>query len=531
MIIDSRNLPQKEILTADICIVGAGAAGIAIARAFNNSDIKIALLESGGLTFDHKTQFLYKGEITGRSFTPMEFTRRRQFGGSTVTWFGRCRPLDKDDFEQRAWIPGSGWPFSIKELNPYYEQAGDVLQIGENRYDASHWDKQEGFKGIDPSSPLETKIFHFSPPAHFGNSYGAELRRSTNISVYLYANAIQAQVANGGNQIKALQCATLQKTKFSVEAKIFILAMGGLETTRLLLTSNNVYINGIGNQNDILGRFFMDHVSFFDGSVLKIPDSFPKSFFRLDYSTAMKNIGMVRAIGLTSEYRQTNQLLNASAFFVKRPAYKMDDRFFSLEMKNFIQASEIIRHTTTPSLKLIGDIRRSISNAATLLPVLLKIITAKKSESLYGLHLQLECTPNPQSRLTLSDQKDALGINRLKLNWRLTQHDLESYQHFRRVIFNELGNLGFKSRKIEHGVDNEGWPVSLTPAKHPSGTTRMHKNERYGVVNEHCQVHGVHNLYIASGSVFPTSGMANPTLTIVAIALRIAKRIKHELRG
>jgi choline dehydrogenase-like flavoprotein len=148
----------------------------------------------------------------------------------------------------------------------------------------------------------------------------------------------------------------------------------------------------------------------------------------------------------------------------------------------------------------------------------------------YGLKIQLECAPNPESRLTLADQRDSLGMPRLNLNWKLSQQDLDSYQRFRIAMFDGLAQMGFPIRPINHDLDAEGWPVSMVPSKHHMGTTRMHKDVKQGVVDEHCRVHGINNLYVASSSVFPTSGMANPTLTIVALALRIADKVKGLLQ-
>jgi len=531
MLFDARRLSTDEILESDICIIGGGAAGIAVAREFANRDPKVILLESGGLKFEHHTQFLYKGEITGRKFTALEFTRRRQFGGSTATWFGRCRPLDGSDFERRDWIPHSGWPITFKELKPQHERASGLLDLGEFQYDNEHWDSDENNEEIEKATGLETKIFRFSPPTRFAQKYAGELERAWNIQVLLHANALHLQLEPDGNSVAHIQCSTLEKKTFRVKANWFVLALGGLETTRLMLASRNVHPEGVGNQHDLLGRFFLDHVSLFDGAALHIPEDFPDSFFKLDYSAPMHDLGMVRAIGFTENYRQKHRLLNASAFFVKRPEYKMDDSYYSEDIQDLIQVSNVLGHTAPPSLGILKSLGSTISKSRTLKSIAWKKITQARRSMRFGLQLQLECAPNPHSRVTLSDEKDALGMNRIRLDWRLTQQDLDSYHHFREGLFDGLERRGFQTRKFNHGLDSEGWPVSIVPLKHHSGTTRMHANPREGVVDETCRVHGVNNLYIASSSVFPTIGMANPTLTIIALALRLADHLKQRLRS
>jgi choline dehydrogenase-like flavoprotein len=518
MLINAQNLASKQIIETDLCIVGAGAAGIAAAREFLNTGIKVTLLESGGLNFNHHAQFLYRGLVDGRRYTSLEFTRRRQFGGSTATWFGRCYPLDNDDFEERDWVQNSGWPVSGAELRPFYEQANRLFELDDYDYAPHHQETESG---------LELKKFSFSPPTHFGEKYRNELKRSNNLQVLLNATALHIQLNPDGNQVTGIHCTTLFRKRFSVRARFFILALGGLETPRLMLASRDVQKTGIGNQNDLLGRYFMEHVSLFDAHTGVMPAHLPKELFKLDYSIEQKNLGNVLAAGLTSAHRQEYRLLNGCGFFVRRATHKTDDLYYSKEMQDVIRLSEIIRHAAPPSLKAAEYLARALPNSRKLFPAIRNGLFPKKGKPQYGLQLQLECIPNPESRLTLSAEKrDFLGVPRLVVHWKLSLQDLDSYRRFRKTLFDGLARMGIPICPINHDLDEEGWPVSIVPSKHHMGATRMHINPKQGVVDEHCCVHGVHNLYVASSSTFPTSGMANPTLTIAALALRIANRVK-----
>lgn len=524
MILDARNLPEGHSLDTEICIVGAGAAGITLAREFVNTPFKVVLLESGGMKFDHKTQSLYQAENYGREYPSMEFTKRRQFGGSTVAWFGRCRPLDPLDFEKRSWVPGSGWPFSKSELDPYYARAKEHCQLPSDNYDvkADYFDH----------NGLQTKRFYFSPPTDFGETYRNEINNSHNINIFLHANAVHIAVEKDGTRAQGVKCRTLAGKTFHLSAKIVILAASALENTKLLLISRDVHSQGLGNQYDRLGRYFMEHPHIFTGVVETLPGNLPLDYTKLNYDLQQKKLDMVDAIGLREEVLKMENLLNACVFLVNRPFHKTRDLYYSDKLMGFIRLMETLQHSAPLNKNILPNMVDMIRNANSVASLITSAIRGRLGgKRRYTLRLQMETAPNPESRVTLSEKKDALGVSQIALSWMTSRIDTDSYQRFVQILHNNLHAAGMKTTAFRHDLSSDGWPVSMRPAKHHMGTTRMHKDEKQGVVNEHCQVHGMHNLYIAGGSVFPTSGMANPTLTIVALAVRLADRIKHQLSG
>lgn len=519
---DARTLSTGQILETDVCIVGAGAAGITLAKEFAGAHFRVLLLESGGMTFEHRTQWLYKGENLGRPYYSQEFTRRRQFGGTTVTWSGRCRPLDEIDFEARSWLPHSGWPFPKSHLDPFYERAQEVVQAGAYDYTCDP----------DPlkSTGLETKVFRFSPPLDFGQAYQANLERAGNIQILLHANVLRIALAKETNRVSHLNCAPLTRKPFRVVSKIFILAAGGLEGTRLLLASRDIQPDGIGNQNGLVGRFFMEHAYIHSAAITHIPEAISPDYLKLDYETRQSNLGIHKSIGFSQEYMQKEGLLNASLYLVRRKSHKMDDRYYSKAAMDFIAFVDMLRHKSRPSLSLAAAAGKAMLRNPRLASLALQ--AAKKGSrnaSTYALRLQLETVPNAESQVALSEKRDSLGVPKLDMHWKTTPQDVESYQRFEQLALAALQKMGFQLRKFGHTLASDGWPVSMTGGKHHMGTTRMHTDARQGVVNEHCRVHGVNNLFIAGGSVFPTSGMANPTLTIVALAIYLADHIKQKL--
>ncbi|MCE9646576.1 MAG: GMC family oxidoreductase [Chloroflexi bacterium] len=527
MLIDARTISQDQTLHGDLCIVGAGAAGISLAREFIGMDLRVILLEGGGNDFDHRNQFMYRGEISGRPYLSPEFTRRRQFGGTTVTWSGRCRPLDELDFEGRPWVRHGEWPFSKAHLDPYFERAHTICEAGPYDYTA---DLPASGLDLQASPELNIKLFQFSPPTNFKETYGGDLVKSTNIQVYTHANLVRMALDKDARTLSSLHCMTLQKKSFKVTARAYVLATGGLEVPRLLLASRDCQAHGIGNANDLVGRFFMEHPHITSGVASSLPQSIGADFLKLNYEIRQRNLGTLASFGLSDEKLKQEKLLNASAFFVKRPAYKLSDSYFSQAMADFMEVNDILRHATAPAPRLFRALVKCLQGAPEILSASSQIVRHKLRPAYqWGIRMQLETVPNPESRVLLSEKRDALGMPRIDLRWKMTGQDLQSFHGFEEILYAALPKLGIQARRFAHAVDADGWPVTLQVGKHHMGTTRMDDNPRLGVVDRHSRVHDTTNLYIASSSVFPSSGMANPTLTIVALALRLADRLKTVL--
>lgn len=522
MLMDARGLPDQTQLECDVCIVGAGAAGISLAMQFAGAKFRVLLVEGGGLKFEHRSTFLHRGQNSGRPYQPLEVTHRRQFGGTTASWFGRCRPLDPVDFERRAWLPHSGWPFSRSELDPFIPRAYALCQVPPPIY-------LEDGEAL-PGSGLQGKLFYFSPPTHFGNAYLAALEGAGNIRSLIHANAVEVVLDPDGRRVSQLRLATLNGKHHAVSARILVLAASGLENPRLLLASRSVHAAGVGNQNDLVGRYFMEHVFCFSAAITSMPPGFPAEFLQLDYDTFQRKLKPTPAIGLPEPGMESQQLLNACAFFVRRAAYKLDDAYFSRRLQGFLNLTETVRHRLPHSRKTIQHIQQAIVNSGPILHLLARAAQGKlQSAHGYALHIQSETVPNPESRVKLSTVKDRLGLNQLEMQWRLSAQDLDSYKRFEHELHHRMVRCGFQLRKFKQDLDSDGWPIYMTPGGHLMGTTRMSDDPHQGVVDRDCRVHGVSNLYVAGSSVFPTSGMANPTLTLVALAVRLANHIKQVL--
>lgn len=521
MQIDARSLPDGQVIETDVCIVGAGAAGITLAREFAAQGFRVSVLESGGFEFDEGTQSLNEGENVGLSYFPLEMTRSRQFGGTTTIWSGVCRPLDTIDFEKRDWIPYSGWPFDKSHLDPYYERAQVICQLGPYRYDPVFWSDSRTPPLSFADGRVTTSIFQFSPPTRFGRVYRDEITGANNIRLYLFANAVEIETGESGLEVKRLHVATLSGNRFTLTARIFLLALGGLETPRLLLASNKTRTTGVGNQHDLVGRFFMEHPHLESGLLLPSNPDLTVDLYRRH---SVRDIEIFGAIGLSEDIRREERLLNFSATLSFTKGDRHEDALRSEGVNSLRYLYRTIRRGELPDdlMHHIGKMIRDIDDVA----VTISGELFSSDLPIYRLFNRTEQAPNPESRVTLSRERDRLGMHRVRLNWRLSDIDRRSMRRAHEIIGEELGRAGLGRLRVELDRDDPGWPPELMGGCHLMGTTRMHLDPRQGVTDENCRVHGISNLFIAGPSLFPTCGCANPMLTIVALSVRLADHVK-----
>ena len=521
MIFDARSIPENQVIETEVCIVGAGAAGISIAREFIGQGFRVCLLESGGLSFEEDTQSLYEGSNIGLPYFPLQDCRLRYFGGTTNHWSGRCRPLEDLDFEARDWIPHSGWPFGKSHLDPYYERAHTLCQLGPFNYNVELWADPNSIPPIPfIGNRVITIMYQYSPPTRFGEVYRDEIARADGISTYLHANVVDIETNETGQTVTRLRVATLGGNKFWVSAKLFILAASGIENSRLLLASNKVQREGLGNQNDLVGRFFMDHPLFFCGVLMLTKPGASAALYDANIVNGIKVRG---TLSFPEEVFRREELVNLA--FGLRPW-----RGPASESKGVRSVSHILKAIRRGEFP--QDFWKHVRNAIADIDNVAIHSYDKlfgQQVNLYKILARIEPVPNPESRVTLAEDSDPLGMNRVQLNWRLSTKDKRSIRRALEILAEEVGRGGLGRIKINLDDDDTSWPSSMTGQCHQMGTTRMHGDPKKGVVDEHCRVYGISNLYVAGSSVFPTFGFANPTLTIVALALRLADHIKEKM--
>jgi choline dehydrogenase-like flavoprotein len=521
MLIDGRSVPAGTELATDLCIVGAGAAGITLGLALAGQGFEVTLLESGGMEPDVDSQSLAAGEVGGIGYLPLQTARIRCFGGSTGHWQGWCRPFDAIDFEKRPWVPHSGWPIRLADVQPYYPRAQEICELGTFDYDPKDWN----LKAVPPlplaGDDVHTRLLQFSTPTRFGVRYRTRILAAPNIKLCLYSNVISMESAANGSQINRLRIATLSGNRFSVRAKVYVLAAGGIDNPRLLLASNQVINTGIGNANDLVGRYFADHIQLDTAGIFPLRDDVSFELYMENRTPKRsqldpKSVGaaVMGYLTLSENVQRSARTLNYSC--------KIQETYLS-DYYLHSRSQEI-----TPSSKVtqMADKVRTIMNSVTDAVSIAGDRATGKQRTFYKLATTQEQAPNPASRVLLGQQRDALGVRVARLQWELMDLDRHTIKVAVARLVQAFGTPGIARLQVPIDLDATEWPSNLGCSWHHCGTTRMHADPKQGVVDADCKVHGVQNLYVAGSSVFTTNGHGNPTLTIVALSLRLADRLR-----
>jgi choline dehydrogenase-like flavoprotein len=531
-LLDARRLMPSEALETDLCIVGAGAAGITLAREFIGTRSRVLVIESGGLRYSDRVQRLYAGENVGLPSYALTYSRFRVFGGSTTRWVAQCRPLDPIDFEARPGIAHSGWPFDQRHLGAWYARAGAVCVL--DVVDERAWtpDPQEGELQLG-NDELEPIRFRFGGTRDFGQAYRQALERSDNVDVLLNASVVEIEPASDLRSVRALQARTLQNQAFQIRAQAYVLACGGIENPRLLLASNRIAPAGIGNEHDVVGRYFMDHPYLTTGRFVPLsPQHADGPHVIRSFKQAGRNQTFHTGVVLNERIRRDEELTGCSGYFIRRLASETAPEYFSRGGRSWLRLKEFLKHRTWAGSDLGGHAWNVVKGHREVgLTVSRRMFEVIRPRFVLAFRTILETTPRPDSRVTLAHARDRFGKPCARVDWRITDNDRRGLDRLRQATAKAIESKRLGSLVEDPSVDELGWPNSMEGGKHHMGTTRMHVDPKQGVVDRDCRVHGTANLYVAGSSVFPTSGYANPTFTIVALALRLADHLKTRLGG
>ena len=539
MIDDARLLPADCHLKADICIIGAGAAGITLALALSNHRCRTIVLESGGLTYQSDIQNLYAGVNSGLRYEPLDLCRVRMFGGSTDRrgWGGWSKPFAPMDFEARPWVPLSGWPVTRAELEPFYQRAYATLSLpgGTETYADA---QSRGPNCIPVSGPsVHNEPCALSPFPHLANKAADVLRLSHDVRVLLHANVTQLVTDATGNNCHAVNVTTLAGKPFRVSAAFVVLAAGGIENARILLLSDAVRRDGLGNASGFVGRCFMEHPRFAWGEISTGADAaINKKLRSYDPSviTAQRlgdallpNVQPLfgASLAITEAAQRREEILGARTWIL--PVSNRGDRPAAREFKELVTWLKKGRVPSDALLRvrqIMGNIPNSVEAVAA--HFLARVRPAPKWQFI----TVLEQEPDPESRVLLHSSRDRLGLRRAELKWRVGSLTQKTIVRTRELIAEEVRRAG-----LDCQVEGKGGAEAnqaVTEARwvwHHMGTTRMSGDPKNGVVDRDGRVHGMQNLFIAGSSIFPTGGNDMPTLTIIALAHRLGDHLKSML--
>jgi len=516
--------------SVDVCIVGAGIAGLSVARQFIGTGVEVLVVDSGGRKFDPEVQALNRGESAGHAYYDLEEARLRFLGGTMNIWGGRCARMDAIDFESRPGVPYSGWPIDRASLAPYYERAEAHLGLVPDVYDETAWEHLGCPTPPLDSDRVRTAFWQFAPfDALYAQTRCEDLERAANVTLLTRATCTGIRTDADARSVRGLELATLDGQRSSVAAHAYVIACGGIENARLLLASNDVEPQGVGNAHDMVGRCFMEHPH---GRAAHVQTSRPVELwraFKRRHSPQGVEFGPTlrpgRALQREAGILNTSLTLKYQRWPGAGPS-PTQSAYRAMKQRKEPDPTGLALHHATKRFnaalhRLTDRIRR---------PMQLRLGRG-------GLFLiaRAEQAPNPDSRVTLSPERDELGMPRARLEWRLSQQDKRSVAVLSDAIGAELERLGWGTVEPYpwlHECEAQ-WPLDRTVSNNPiagyhhMGTTRMASDPREGVVDENCRVHGYANLYVAGSSVFATSGWANPTLTLFALALRLAEHLSQ----
>jgi len=515
MFFDTRLLRDGLDVPADVCIVGAGAAGITLARKMASSGLRVCLMEGGGLDFSETSQMVYQGDNLGEQYDPLHISRLRFFGGSTNHWGGWTRPLDEMDFHRRYWISGSGWPIKTEDLADYYAETSDILELGPHHYDTDYWEREAGRRLAIDAGDVMTRVFRFSPPTRFGASYRQAINDSQAIYCFLNANLTDIQFNQNGDVVKRATFTTEKNTRINVQCRALVLAAGGIENARLMLALNRQHAAGIGNMNDLVGRYFSDHSGLWAGLVAFSNPKRDLSFYTMHapfVRSTSHQPRIIASLSMSSEALTRHELPNFTAFLMaSNPGITPGDDV-SEGITHFSDVQRLITHQAAASRYGMAEWSPLMNGA-----------------SLHHLIINAEQVPNSESRVMLSEKKDRYGMPRGALDWRFTEQDHVLHARIASSMAHEFGAAGLGRMLKPRSYD---WPPEWREfGRHHMGTTRMASSASEGVVDRDCRVFGQKNLYVAGSSVFPTYGYAQPTFTLVALSLRLADHLSRTLGG
>jgi choline dehydrogenase-like flavoprotein len=517
-------LREGERVEADVCVVGAGAAGIALALGFEKSPLSVCLIESGSFRHREDSDALNELDNVGRPLNVSWKIRNRAFGGTTTSWAGRCARLDPIDFEARPWVPESGWPIDRHEVERSIPEAETILGVTTpEAFAPRFWETDPVHQALE--------LPELSPRAHIigrrfrmGKRYKSTLRRSATTTVIHDATVTELVAPAESSRVQHAECLSRIGRRFRVTAAAFVIACGGIENPRLLLLSRRHRSAGLGNDHDQVGRYYMNHPRGDSVGRLFLEPGHPH--FR-DFIAGLtmgfeRRVGarMQLAVAPRADFMRREEILNISSFFYGSSLQRLARLKPSLEA---ITEGIARRRLTRP---ILGHAVRLFAEA----PLLAEATWYRARRIPFMIdHLvlvdQVEQLPNPESRVTLSDRRDRVGQPLVRLDWKIDTSVVRTHRVFYRALDARLRQRGIG--RIESPLlEDESFEPEYTDCAHPAGTTRMHVDARKGVVDTDCRVHGLANLFVAGGSVFPTVGNAAPTLTIVALATRLANHLQ-----
>jgi choline dehydrogenase-like flavoprotein len=548
------SLADGDETAVDVAIVGAGPVGIALATRLAGRVGRLALIEAGGPRSKpaDSSEFFRAEEVTDPRHMPTDLYRRRMLGGTTSIWGGRCTPFDPEDFVSNSDRPG--WPITFAETDTHIADALEFFDAGKPEYSAASALPKHPIS-LDPSSTdlIVDRIERWSKPTNAWKKYEATLSRSPDVTVIHGVTCTNVVTNADGTRVIALELRTPSNRSHKIVASTIVLACAGLETPRLLLASRGTRSCGLGNEHDLVGRFYMAHLASDANNVGALRFARPEAARAFDFIEMGDGIYARRMILLSPAARQREGIGNIifrpsrppiddaehhdsvlSAMFLARslliPAEYMRSLAVGTRFASILRQRDHMVNVVADLPKLVGFgvhwLRKRVFATRKLPAVLIH-----RTDGTYPLEFNAEQMPNPESRVLLGNEVDPFGMPRLLVRWQMRDTELDGICRAYRLLATAVAKSGLGSVLLDPDL-----PGSVERALCPQGgvhigTVRMGSDPQTGVINPNGEVWNTRGLFVAGTATFPTSGCASPTLVAVALAFRLAEYLVRRQAG
>ena len=516
----SQHAARPEPFRAQVCIIGAGIAGLTLAHRLAVQGIDVALLEAGGLALTDASQsLLTQAHLSGERHAGTHEGRFRAFGGASLRWGGQLYPMPAED---------AAWPIPASTLEPYYAAAETLLAVDHLPYEA-----QAFFTAAHTAAPamlaqlpgLKARLSKWTPFSHrnMASTLGRELLAKPSTTVYLNAQATELLLAPGRTHIEAVLVRTLSGQTFRFEATHFVVAAGTVETSRLLLASCSVAAEGVGNQHDQVGRNFHDHLTLPAATITgPAREAILRELRPWVFQGTQHSIKLEADRALCGELN-LNPILAHIAFEEPEDS-----------------ALAVVRDLLTSRQR--GDVLATVRRQARRLPSALVELESLAFQAKFRhrraipkttrvvLRLNAAQDTPSQSRITLADDLDPLGLPNPRVDWRITTNEHDTFRAFAGYLRERLTPA--EGIEWQAGLFDIEQPLqNITDARHAMGGACMGSDPGASVTDSNLQVHGLTNLHVASAATFPTGGPQLITLPLMALSLRLGDRLAASLNS
>lgn len=516
MLIDGNLIPSRSTLRADVVVVGAGPAGITVATELAARHLHVVVLEAAGRHHTRADDDALDGDGSGEPF-PLVRSRHRGFGGTSTHWAPatglRVRRLDDVDFAARSWRPEHFWPFGRTALEPFYRKAYEALGLDPDDSPERWYREARPTPLAWPGGP-RLAMFQFSDHDCFTRRFD-EFKDSARIDLVLHASATHLELDPDGDSVTRLAVASATG-RFDVTARHLVLAGGTIENARLLLASPGRDGRSIGNEHDNVGRYFMDHLSVDIGFLVPGPTDLAAGVFAEHRATG----GRFQPMLWQGDGWIDREGLPNAAFWIGAT-----DLAYASPGVSALRSLRTAYHER-PRRGRMRHAAGAIVGAPGIATFAIGKVLRSKSPQMALLRILTEQVPNRRSRVRLSSRRDALGRPRVDIDWKVSGADLDGIEAHQMLLARQLGERGLAT--ITQLFDRQSHRSPTITNYHHLGTTRMHTDPRHGVVDVDGRLHTASNVFVTGGSVFPTGGYVNPTLTIIALAYKVAAAISRD---